>query len=117
MQNPLENLVENNPQIYRARKTSCWDPGGLTVDRPVDRQRSFSDRWGSGRPARSTEPLEQRTDSLSVDLSVDRVGRPALQCTKACTSVHVGRPPDRPTSDFGRPVGRPAEAWKQSSGI
>ena len=45
---PLENLREKqcpNPQIYRGRKTSRWDPGDLSVDRPVDRSTViFSDR-------------------------------------------------------------------------
>ena len=67
----------------------------------------------SGRPARSTEHLEQRIPSLSVDRcgrpkfpesklsgAVDRPGRPILQCTLACTSVHVRStdPVDRPLS-------------------
>ena len=122
-------------QYIGLQKLAVMGQTELSVDRPVDRQRSKIRPLGLRSTGRSTEPLEQRADSLPVDRpgrparstgafpesralwTVDRVGRPALQPTVACTSVHVGRPPGRPTSSVGRPSGRPAEARKQNSGI
>jgi len=70
-QKPLKNLIENSPQMAQfigLQKLAIMGQSELSVDRPVDRQRSESDRWGCGRPG----PLEQRADSLPVD----RPGRP-----------------------------------------
>ena len=39
----LKNLIENNaqtPKFIGLEKTSRWSQDGLTVNRPVDRQRS-----------------------------------------------------------------------------
>ena len=101
-----------NVPIYRARKTSRWGsdravgrPAGrsptvifLTVGAAVDRASGTESRA----LFRSTGPVDRGFPESRSSLAVDRVGRLALQCSKACTSVHVGRPPDRPTSDFGR---------------
>ena len=81
-----------NPQIYRARKTSRWDPSGLSVDRGLSREQSSLD----GRPGRST--------GLQSELGVHVCARPGRPTSS------FGQRPGRPTSSFGRPVGRPAEA-------
>ena len=119
---PLETAPKW-PNLQGSRNQPLEARIGLSVDRPVDRQRSFFRPLGQRSTGRSTVARIQRAQLSARSTgafpesraiwTVDRVGRPALLPEQACTSVHVGRPPGRPTSDIGRPVGRPAEAWKQ----
>ena len=120
-----------NGPIYRAPKTSRYGPDRAVgrppgrppmvenptvraaVDRPVDRASGTESRLSAGRSARSIGAFPESKALWTVD----RVGRPALQPTVACTSMHVGRPPGRPTSSVGRPSGRPAEARKHFLGL
>ena len=110
-----------NPQIYRLRKTSRWGLSDLSVDRPVDRptvifqtvvpsvDRSV-DRGQIQRASLSVRSTAGSTGAFPESRAlwtVDRIGRPTLLPEQACTSVHVGRLPGRPTSEIGRPVGRP----------
>ena len=120
-----------NAPFCRARKTSRWGSDrtigrptgrpptvifptvGAAVDRPVDRAFGIESRalcWSTGLVDRGFP--ESRSS-----LAVDRVGRPALQPDIGVHAVHVGHPSGRPTSDFGRPVGRPAEARQHCFGI
>ena len=126
MQNQLENLLKTvhiSPPLYRLEKLAVWGNfSALTaVGRPARSTANgqISDRWDSGRPARSTVAWNREQSSLPVDqpgrpglsreqisLAVDLVGRPALQPNLACTFVHVGRPTP---GSVDRP-GQPAEA-------
>ena len=99
-----------NGPIYRARKTSRWSPGGLSVNRPVDRPTII---FQTVEPSvdRSVDRARIQSASLSVRSTtrsteafpesralwtVDRLGRPALQPdwrARLCTLVdRVGRP-------------------------
>ena len=101
-----KNLVlktMTKPPFIEARK--IWPLGSVsTAGRPGRSTANGQNPTvgASGRPTRSTEQLEERVNSLSVD----RPGRPrfpeskalwsgrpsrstVLQCTQACTSVHV----------------------------
>ena len=102
--------------IYRHPKSSRWGPKQqltlLTVDRSVDRQRSDFRPLSHRRPASRPGP-GYREQKLSVgrppgrpgpDLesrtlwrSTGSIDRPSSQ-TRPCMFVHVGRPPDQPTS-------------------
>ena len=112
-QKPLKNLIENSPQMPYFIGIEKLAVGGL-VDRPVDRptvifhtvvpsvDRSV-DRGQIQRTLLSVRSTARSTGTFPESRAlwtVDWVGRPALQCTEACTlCTSVDRP------------GRPAEAW------
>ena len=114
-----------NPQIYRVRKTSRWGLTELSVDRPtvifqtvvpsVDRSVDRARIQRAQLSVRSTGRSIRAFPESRALWTVDWIGRPALLPEQACMSVHVGRLPGRPTSELGRPIGRPlkpeTEIW------
>ena len=108
---PVDRASETESRLSAGRPpgrlpTIIFLTVGAAVDRSVDRNPGTESRLSASRPVRSTGAFPESRALWTVD----RVSRPALQQTVACTSVHVGRPPGRPTSRVGRPSGRPAEA-------
>ena len=126
-QSPLEILEKNNAQtpkfiwleelavgVCQACRSTARSTGQRSYFRPLCHRstgRLTEVRYRehcslSGRPVCRPGPFQRAELSGRSTGSVDRP--PAR--SQACTSVHVGRPPGRPTSELGRPVDRPAEA-------